>query len=76
MELYADVILPLAIPRPYTYRLDPEIAAQAQPGMRVVAELGNGKLYTGLIFNIHDQDPGKHKTVSELLDEKPLILTL
>lgn len=74
MDLFADVILPLAIPRPYTYRLDPEIAAQAEPGMRVVAELGNGKLYTGLIINIHNQDPGKHKTVSELLDDKPIVL--
>jgi primosomal protein N' (replication factor Y) len=69
----ADVILPLALPRPLTYRL-PENALCAV-GMRVAVQLGAGKVYTGIVARIHQHPPdsGTLKEVLELVDEEPVV---
>ncbi|MGB0178064.1 MAG: hypothetical protein ACPF9D_12920, partial [Owenweeksia sp.] len=53
MHTYADVILPLALPQNYTYRVPEMILPQVKPGIRVVVQLGRRKLYTALVYRIH-----------------------
>jgi len=69
--LYADIILPLALPkRTYTYSVPEELEAHMQPGLRVEVPFGNSKLYSGLIERLHNNTPDyRVKSVNAVLDE-------
>lgn len=72
---YVDVILPLAITRPYTYWVPEELVTQVQVGVRVEVQFGKSKLYTGLVMQIHQQAPEqqKPKPVIGVIDERPIV---
>ncbi len=74
-QLYADIVLPLAVPKPYTYRVPDNLKASAEPGKRVVVQFGKRKFYTGIIWLVHDQTPNYSpvKELSEILDEHPVL---
>ena len=75
VTLFADVILPLPLPRPFTYRLPLELNDRARKGCRVVVPFGKKKVLTGIIANIHDQVPEVYEAryILELLDEEPQV---
>ena len=75
MSHYADVILPLALPkRCYTYALPADLLDQVQPGMRVEVPFGRNKLYSGLVERIHREKPDyPTKTVLGVLDELSIV---
>jgi len=72
---YVDVILPLAIGRPYTYHVPEELVVQVQVGVRVEVQFGKSKLYTGLVMNIHHQAPEQQqpKSIISIIDEQPIV---
>lgn len=76
--MYADIVLPLALPGAYTYLLPPALQARVQMGSRVVVPLGKSKRYTGIVIRLHDTPPQvdvrQLKTVEELVDAEPLLL--
>jgi primosomal protein N' (replication factor Y) len=47
--LFADVILPLAIAKNYTYRVPYELNDAMAIGKRVVVQFGKSKLYTAVV---------------------------
>ncbi|MFM7768354.1 MAG: hypothetical protein ACKO9S_10915, partial [Bacteroidota bacterium] len=51
--LYADVILPLALRRTYTYLVPEDMADGLVAGMRVVVSFGKAKLYTVVVRKVH-----------------------
>ena len=71
----ADIILPLAVKGKFTYVIPNEFIEKTQPGCRVVVQFGNRKLYSGIVFSIRQEtdDPGTFKTITDLLDIKPLV---
>lgn len=73
---FADIILPLALPRILTYRVPFAMNEHLQIGQRVVVPIGKTKKYTGIIDAIHKNVPQQYeaKYIEELLDEKPLVL--
>ncbi|MEM6362702.1 MAG: DEAD/DEAH box helicase, partial [Bacteroidota bacterium] len=73
--LFADVILPVPIPRMFTYRVPFELNDFAEAGCRVIVQFGNRKILTGIIGNIHEHPPKKYeaKYLLELLDEHPVM---
>lgn len=73
---YVDVVLPLALRHTLTYEIDPARAGQARPGMRVVVSLRAGKLYTGIVWRVHNERPQGYgvKPVVDYLDTAPVIL--
>ncbi|WP_165806505.1 replication restart helicase PriA [Chitinophaga parva] len=72
--MFADVILPLALPRIYTYSIPPRMEGQLQPGSRVAVQLGKQKKYAGIIRAVHAQAPEyKTKPVLDLLDKDPVV---
>jgi primosomal protein N' (replication factor Y) len=75
MSHYADVILPLALPkRCYTYALPADLLDQVQPGMRVEVPFGRNKLYSGLVERIHQEQPEyATKTILGVLDELSIV---
>lgn len=73
--MFADVILPLAVPGRFTYAV-PEGTGSVLPGMRVAVPFGKGrKVYGALVRTVHDEHPG-HRNVRELLsvlDASPIV---
>lgn len=72
---FVDVILPLAVPNLYTYRVPYELNGDIAIGKRVVVQFGRGKLYSALVRNIHETPPKKYeaKYMDSILDERPIV---
>lgn len=76
MKRYVDVILPLPLPKCFTYSLPDEYAEDVKIGCRVVVPFGRKKYYTAIVRNVHYCAPTDYevKEVSALLDADPLLL--
>ena len=75
VALFADVILPLAVPGTFTYALSNELA-QVEAGMRVAVPFGRGnKLYGGVVHRVHANAPAgrKVRSVLSVLDALPIV---
>ncbi|MEK7253737.1 MAG: primosomal protein N', partial [Bacteroidota bacterium] len=71
---FADVILPLAVPKPYTYSVPEELVPQVKTGVRVEVQFGANKHYAGLVMKVHRQaPPHKIKEIQAVIDEVPLL---
>ena len=73
--LFADVILPLPLPKLYTYSVPENIAKSVEPGKRVVIQFGKKKIYTAIVRQVHSNKPTGYETKAliSVLDEKPII---
>ena len=71
---FIDVVLPLAVPNYYSYRLPYELNGQVKIGQRVVVPLGRNKLYTAIVQNIHQKVPDYPvKYIEYILDQEPIV---
>lgn len=72
---FADVILPLALPKNYTYSVPDNLVEQLQPGSRVAVQLGKQKKYAGIVKAIHNQAPADYTTkpILDILDKDPVV---
>lgn len=75
MPFYADIILPLALPkRTYTYEVPDSVRELVMPGVRVEVQFGRSRLYSGLVEKIHDLAPDYTvKPIVSVLDEVSMI---
>jgi primosomal protein N' (replication factor Y) len=73
--VFVDALLPLPIPRHFTYRVPRVWADLVQTGLRVVVPFGSTKVLTAVIVAVHHQPPKQYqaKYLLEILDEAPLI---
>ena len=73
--LFVDVILPLALPQLYTYRVPFDLNEHIQVGQRVVVQLGKAKLYTAIVRKVHETPPSKYeaKYIETILDALPIV---
>lgn len=74
-RLYAEVIIPLALPKNYTWEIPEQFQSAAQPGIRVEVVLGKNKKYSGIIKSISRNKPEffKPKEVLNVLDTEPQV---
>ena len=74
-ELYADIIIPLAVKGVFTYRIPETIAGRVEPGARTIVPFGKKRLYTGIVRRIHGNNPDYPviKPIVELVDDVPYI---
>jgi primosomal protein N' (replication factor Y) len=72
---FADVILPLALPRNFTYEVPPELEGAVKPGCRAAVQFGATRKYAAIIRSVHDQPPEAYQTkpLLYLLDEEPVV---
>ncbi|MDH6253127.1 primosomal protein N' (replication factor Y) [Chryseobacterium sp. H1D6B] len=72
---YAQIILPLNLKGSFTYKVPEELMPEIQPGMRVLVPFRGKKIYTGIVFEIHDEVPENFvpKEVISILDEFPIL---
>lgn len=72
--LFAEVILPLALPTTYTYAVPAALADKIKPGCRVEVVLGKNKRYAGIIKLITSQAPPYNtKEILNVLDDEPVL---
>lgn len=76
MKRYVDVILPLPLPKSFTYSLPDEGMEDVKAGCRVVVPFGRKKFYTAIVQNVHYCGPTEYevKEISALLDASPILL--
>ncbi|RYG25439.1 MAG: primosomal protein N', partial [Chitinophagaceae bacterium] len=73
-DLWAEVILPLALPQVYTYHIPKELQKSVMPGIRAEVIFGKARRYAGIIKSISNVAPAfPTKPLLQLLDEQPLV---
>jgi primosomal protein N' (replication factor Y) len=72
--LYAEVIIPLALPMNYTWLVPSPLRLQIKEGCRVEVSLKNKK-YAGIVKRLHGNKPGafEPKEILNLLDLSPIV---
>lgn len=72
--MFAEIIIPLHLPKNYTWSIPKHLTDKAQVGTRVEVDLRNKK-YTGIIKYISSTKPDAFdpKDIISVLDEEPLI---
>ena len=72
---YIDVILPIPLERQFTYSITEAESNFINIGMRVAVPFGKSKIYTALVYRIHQDAPQAYeaKEIHQILDEHPII---
>lgn len=72
---YVDVILPLPLPGYFTYAVPAAMRGHLQPGVRVVVQFGNHKIFAALVYRCHNDAPEAYgvKPVLDVLDDFPVL---
>ncbi|MES2005005.1 MAG: primosomal protein N' [Bacteroidota bacterium] len=75
--MFVEVIIPLALPKNYTWAVPETMQAAIQPGIRVEVILGKNKRYAGIVKKILEQKPEafQPKDILNVLDTEPLVYT-
>ena len=75
---FVDVLLPVPIPRLFTYRVPVEYDELVLPGVRVIVPFGPKKILTGVIERVHHKPPREYEAryVAEVLDQGPVVQPL
>lgn len=75
MNYFVEVILPLSLPQTFTYRVSEAEFLFLKPGMRVSVSFGKTKFYTGLVMQLHNNEPALYeaKEIHQIIDEKPIV---
>jgi primosomal protein N' (replication factor Y) len=75
LATFVHVILPLSLPKLYTYRVPQELTKQVLPGKRVAVQFGKRKIYAAIIHSISDKPPKEYeaKYLLDILDEDILV---
>ncbi|MBC7828692.1 MAG: primosomal protein N' [Chitinophagaceae bacterium] len=73
--MYAEVIIPLALPKNYTWLVPEKFQHLVKPGSRVEVGLGKNKKYSGIIKRFHYDKPEafEPKDILNVLDAEPVI---
>ncbi len=72
---YATVILPLALPKLYTYSISADMIHLVKRGIRVEVQFGKNKRYSAIVKSISDLAPKGYtpKPLVSVLDEFPIV---
>ncbi|HVN57827.1 MAG TPA: primosomal protein N' [Bacteroidales bacterium] len=71
-ELFAEVIVPLAVKGRFSYRIPEKFRERIRIGSQVLVEFGSRKIYTAVVTSISEKEPelGQLKDIIEMLDTK------
>ena len=58
---FADVIIPLKVSQPFTYRLPNDWNGKVKAGQRILVPFGKSKYYTAVVLRLHKQAPLHYK---------------
>ena len=74
-SVFANVILPVPIPRLYTYCVPTELVPEIAIGKRVIVQFGAKRFYSAIVHHIHTTKPEGYeiKDIISVLDDKPVV---
>jgi primosomal protein N' (replication factor Y) (superfamily II helicase) len=77
-DYFIDVVLPLALDQLYTYSVPSHLKEKIQPGQRVIVQFGKQKMYTALVYSVHNRTPHAYrpKEIIEQIDEEPVVTAM
>ena len=72
---FAEIIIPLALPKNYTWSVPDHLKDQLHAGCRVEVNLGKNKKYAGIVKRIHNEKPEffEAKEILNVLDAEPVV---
>ena len=72
---FVDVILPIPVPKPFTYRVPSDLSEEINIGCRVVVPFGSRKVLTGIVLRVHESPPKHYEAryLIDLLDSEPTL---
>src|SRR5258708_39948416 len=72
---YSEIIIPLALPKNYTWQIPGEMLDIIRPGCRVEVNLGKNKKYAGIVKRVHNEKPEffEPKEILNVLDTEPVV---
>ena len=75
MNYFIEVIVPLSLPKTFTYKVSEIEFSFIKKGMRVAVPFGKNKIYTALVIDLHREEPTLYeaKEIHQILDEKPIV---
>ncbi|MEZ4796587.1 MAG: primosomal protein N' [Flavobacteriaceae bacterium] len=75
MQYFIDVILPIPLEKLFTYSITEAEAYFIKSGTRVAVPFGKQKIYTALVYAIHQNAPTNYeaKEIHQILDENPIV---
>ncbi len=73
--LFAQVLVPVPVPKTYTYRIPNDWNDLVHEGLRVAVQFGPKKIYAGIVIDIVDQPPLAYQAsyILDILDESPIV---
>ena len=75
MNYFIEVIIPLSLPKTFTYKISEAEYAFIKKGMRIAVPFGKNKIYTALVVDLHQTPPTLYeaKEIHQILDDKPIV---
>ncbi len=72
---FVEVILPLSLPKTFTYSVSEAEYDYIKIGMRLAVPFGKTKIFTALVLNLHQNAPNLYdaKEIHQILDEIPIV---
>lgn len=72
---YAEIIIPAALPKNYTWSVPFHLKDLVLPGCRVEVNLGKSKKYAGIVKRVHQEAPTEFevKSILNVLDQEPVV---
>jgi primosomal protein N' (replication factor Y) len=72
---FVTVIVPVALPKLYTYSIPFHFKEALKVGVRVEVQFGRNKLYSALVYKIHAKPPEGYaaKPILNILDLEPIV---
>lgn len=73
--LFAHVLVPVPVPKAYTYRVPHDWNDWIHPGLRVAVQFGPKKIYAGIILELSDLPPEGYQAayLLDVLDDAPIV---
>src|SRR6476620_10567123 len=75
MNYFIEVIVPLSLPKTFTYKVSESEYTFIKKGMRIAVPFGKSKIYTALVIDLHKTHPTLYeaKEIHQILDEQPIV---
>ncbi|MGI9137400.1 MAG: replication restart helicase PriA, partial [Sediminibacterium sp.] len=73
--MYAEIIIPISLPKNYTWMIPTSLESDIMVGMRVEVMLGVNKRYAGIVKKLSQKKPEgfEPKPIIDLLDDAPIV---
>ena len=75
MNYFIEVIVPLSLPKTFTYTVSESEYTFIKKGMRIAVPFGKSKIYTAVVIDLHQTPPTLYqaKEIHQILDERPIV---